>query len=444
MAGQAVEFSILGIADWHPSALVREMAPGFVAYAKAEYGYDLTVRYEDAPVSTLYEKAAASFAAKSAAYNLVIADSQWLGSFAAEKWILPINPILAANKALDAEWYAPVVAEAYQLFPDGSNNRWGLPQTGDVLALFVRRDLLTAAGEAEAFKARFGAELPQSWEDFERLTWDEYSKVLAFFHRPAQGVCGFVSHFSGEYDYLSCPAASFMLGAGGRLWDARTGQVEGVLNTEGNARALEAYVALRQYQPEGAADVADVSALFSGGRVFSALQWAGAGPSMIPASMREQVMVVPPPGFRAKGGVTRRYVIGGQVWALNDRNDAAQTRVAVDFLNWWYLPETVRAFAAGGGMPCDKTSVSAADFADLQPWFRTYRYMLPRSGDLWHDPRFAELLAAQQAGLAMFASGKLADAKLVLDLVACRQQAILFAEGSAERRPGEACRSLSR
>lgn len=446
LAGQKVEFAMLGVAEWHPSTLVREMAPDFAAYAKAQYGYEVAVRYEDAPFAALYAKEAASLAGKAAEFNLVIADSQWLGAFASEKWILPLNPIIEANKELDVAWYAPQVRDAYQLFPDGSNNRWGMPQAGDVLALFVRRDLLTGAGEAEAFKTKYNLDLPQSWEDFEKLTWDDYVKVLDFFNRPAQGYHGFASHLSAEYDYFSCPALSFMLGRGGQLWDAKSGQVEGILNTDANAQALEQYVSLIQYQPEAMrnAAIGEVTDAFTSGRVFSALQWAGAGPSMIPEAMRDKVMVVPPPGFKADGEVTRNYVIGGQLWALNDRNDEARTQVAIDFLRWWYRPETALDFAKRGGMPCDMATLSQAEFDGLQPWFRTYKYMLKRSSDFWHDPKFAELLAAQQAGFTMFASGKVTDARLTLDLIACRQQTILFAEGSAERRPSEACRSLQR
>ena len=434
LAGQAVEVSILGAADWHASALVRTMASDFVGYAKEQFNYDVTMRYEEAPAATLYEKAVSAFAEKSASFNVLIADGQWLGAFASQKWILPLNPILDAHRELDIEWYAPQVRESYQLFPDDSNNRWGLPQSGDVLALYVRRDWLTAAGESGAFKAKYGVELPQSWGDFESLSWDDFANVLEFFHRPADGVHAFVSPLSAG------PALSFLLGRGGQLWEARSGQVEGVLNTEENARALEQYAALAKYQPEGTAGVAEVTAMFSGGRVFSALQWVGAGMAMIPEAMRGQVMVAPPPGFRGADGVlARKYIIGGQFWALNDRNDEAQTRAAVDFLKWWYLPTTAAAFAKQGGMPCDKTSLTSAGFDELQPWLRTYRYMLSRSGDFWHDPHFAELLAVQQAGLALYTSGKVASAKQALDLIACRQQQLLFQTGSAERRPGDTC-----
>lgn len=445
LSGQTVDFAVLGIADWHPSALIREMAPGFVAYAKERYGYDLRFRYEDAPFSALYEKAAASLAGKAAEFNLVVINSQWLGAFAAPHWILPLNPILEANKALDLEWFAPQVRDAFQLFPDGSNNRWALPQAGDTLVLFVRRDLLEVAGEAEAFKAKHGIALPRSWDDFEKLAWADFTKVLEFFDRPDRGMHGFASLMSSKSDSVSCPALSFILGRGGQVWDAKSGQVEGVLNTEANARALEEFMALLKYQPEAGqgAGIDEVTALFTQGKVFSALQWAGAGPSMIPAAMQENAMVVPPPGFRgADGALARNYIIGGQPWVFNDRNDDAHTQVAIDFMKWWYLPETALDFAQRGGLPCDKATLSRPDFDGTKPWFRAYKYMLERSSDFWHDPAFEAMLEVQQGALAALAEGKETDAKHVLDIVACRQQAILFHEGSAEQRPSEECRAL--
>ena len=308
----------------------------------------------DAPFSQLFQKAATSLATRSQEYNIIISDSQWLGALAAPKWIVPVNPIVAKNPELDVAWYAPVIRDAYQVYPDGTSNRWGFPQEGDVLALFVRKDLLEAPGEADAFKARYGADLPRTWEDFEKLTWDDYAKVLEFFTRPEKGYHGLASHMSREYDFFSCPALSFMRSMGGDVWNAKTGQVEGILNTDGNARAMEAYKALLKYQPPGATNygIAELVDVFTQGKVFSAMQWAAVGPAMIRQDMRDKVLVVPPPAFKRAGGPpVRNYIIGGQPWVINAFNDDAHMRVAIDFMKWWYLPETALEFAHRGGRP---------------------------------------------------------------------------------------------
>ncbi len=445
LAGKTIEMAVLGIAGWVPSKLGVDMSPLFAAYAKERYGYDVRFRFADAPFGQLFQKAATSLATRSQEYNIIISDSQWLGALAAPKWIVPLNPVIQQNPELDVEWYAPAIREAYQIYPDGSNNRWGFPQEGDTLALFVRKDLLTAPGEADAFKARYGADLPQTWEDFERLTWDDYTKVLEFFTRPDQGYHGLASHYSREYDFFSCPALSFVRSMGGDVWDPKAGQVEGVLNTAGNARALEAYKALLKYQPPGAINygIAELVDVFAQGKVFSSLQWAAVGPAMIRPDMRDKVLVVPPPAFKgADGKNVRNYIIGGQPWVINAFNDDAHMRVAIDFMKWWYLPETTLEFARRGGDPCDKATLSRADFDGLQPWFRTYKYMLQYSSDFWHDPKYSEMLAAQQEAFTGFATGQVADAKRALDWTACRQQVTLFEAGTAAKGPSAACSSI--
>ncbi|MFN8564579.1 MAG: extracellular solute-binding protein [Anaerolineae bacterium] len=90
--------------------------------------------------------------------------------------------------------------------------------------------------------------------------------------------------------------------------------------------------------------------MFTQGKVFSALQWAAVGLSMINDENRDR-MVVPPPGFaQPDGSVKRVYSMAGQPWVVNAFNDA-HMQVAYDFLTWWYLPETQLEFAKRGGNP---------------------------------------------------------------------------------------------
>jgi hypothetical protein len=76
---------------------------------------------------------------------------------------------------------------------------------------------------------------------------------------------------------------------------------------------------------------------------------------MITDKNKNRVMVVPPPGFKQKDGSLKRlYSIGGQPWVINAFNDQAHMTVALDFLEWWYLPATQLEFAKRGGNPCVK------------------------------------------------------------------------------------------
>ena len=152
--------TILGIGGWLPSSLGVEMAQDlFAPYAQENFGYTVNFAFSEAPFSQLFQKAAASLATRSNEFNIIISDSQWLGAFAEPGWIVNMNEIIADNPELDIAWYNPIVVSTYMTYPDGTDQYWGLPQEGDVMVLFVRKDLLSDPAEQEAFQTEYGRPL---------------------------------------------------------------------------------------------------------------------------------------------------------------------------------------------------------------------------------------------------------------------------------------------
>lgn len=446
LKGQTFDMTILGIGGWLPSSLGVEMAQElFVPYAKENYGYTVSFSFSEAPFSQLFQKAAASLATRSNEFNIIISDSQWLGAFAEPGWIVNMNDIIAENPELDIAWYNPIVVSTYMTYPDGSDRLWGLPQEGDVMVLFVRKDLLSDPAEQEAFQAQYGRPLPQTFEDFETLTMTEYEDIAAFFTRPDQGLYGSAMQFAKEYDYASMNLYPFMFSLGGDIWDPATGQVEGILNTEVNAEAMEWNKRMLGYMPPGAQNygIAEVVDIFAQGKVATAFQWAAVGLGMITDENRDDVLVVPPPLFeRADGTQNRTYSMGGQPWVLNAYNTPEQQRVAVDFLKWWYLPETQLEFARRGGNPTTKQAMTDPEFEAINPWNPAYKYMLQddRARDFWHEPVYSEMLSTQQEGFTAFTSGQVTDPLNTLTWIACEQQKILNEAGRSDIAPSQACR----
>lgn len=447
LAGQKIEMNILGIAGWLPSSLGVKMSPLFAAFAKEHYGYDVSFSFAEAPFADLFQKAATSLATKSQEYNIIIADSQWLGALAKPGWILKLNDIIAQNKPLQIDWYSETVPDTYMRYPDGSQDIWGLPQEGDTKALYIRKDLVEDPKEQEAFKAKYGIKLPSTFEEYENLNADDYEKVIEFFTRPDKQLWGAVWQYSRVYDFLTCPLFSMIWSSGGDVWDAKTGKVEGVLNTAENAKVMERMKSWLKFMPPGAinAGIAEEIDLFTQGKVATCLQWAAVGLAMITDQNKDKVLVVPPPKFGKAGSEKRIYCMGGQPWVVNAFNDEAKMRVAIDFLNWWYQPATALEYAKRGGNPCDKATLSDPQFDSINPWNRAYRFMLEpgRSRDFWHDPKYSEMLAVQQEGFSSYMSGQSSDAGKVLDYIACAQQQILNDSGVAKTAPTDACATTS-
>lgn len=445
--GQSIQMAVLGIAGWLPSRLGVDMSPLFAQYAKERYGYDVSFSYSDAPFSALFQQAATSLATRSAEYNIIVSDSQWLGALAAPGWIVQLDDIIAENPDLDVDWYSDIVRDTYQIYPDGSGQRWGLPQEGDTIALFLRKDMLDDPNEQQAFRQRHNKELPRTFEAYENMTMTEFRQVAEFFNRPDTGMSGTAMQYSREYDFISCQLFSFMFSRGGDIWDPKTGQVEGILNTRLNAESMEQMKSWLPTMPEGALNygIAEVIDAFAQGKVFSAFQWAAVGLAMITDELQGKVLVVPPPVHEGPNGRGRLYAMGGQPWVLNAFNDEAQTRVAVDFMRWWYQPDVQLEFARRGGNPCGAATLNRPDFDGINPWNRAYKFMLSqgRSRDFWHHPSYAQMLAVQQEAFTSYMTGQTDDPMRALTFAACQQQQILYDAGTAEEAPSDACSGVS-
>ncbi|MFW6139342.1 MAG: ABC transporter substrate-binding protein [Spirochaetota bacterium] len=443
-----IDMTILGIGGWVPSRLGVDMSPMFAEYAKEKYGYEVNFSFAEAPFSALFQKAAASLATKSQEYNLIISDSQWLGAFAEPGWIVNINQVIENNPELDIEWYDPVVVDTYMTYPDGSDQLWGFPEEGDVIVLYVRKDYFSDPEERQAFKQEYGFDLPQTFEDWEKVTMTQFEKMADFFTRPDEGIYGTAMQYQKEYDFMTMYLYPFMFSLGGKIWDPQDRRIYGVLNSDINAKAMEWNKRMLDYMPPGALNygISEETDAFTQGKIVTAFQWAAVGAVMIPDKLKGKVQVVPPPAFeRPDGSVRRVYSIGGQPWVINKFNDEQHMKVAIDFLKWWYLPETQLEYARRGGNPCDKDTLTSPGFEDIQPWFRAYKYMLreDRARDFWHEPKYSEMLAVQQEGWTGFASGQYEDPNHVLEWIACQQQKILYDAGRTEIAPPDECKGIS-
>lgn len=438
LRGKTIKLVLLGIAGWLPSRLPLEMSPEFARYAKERYGYDASFACDDAPLCTLFQKAASSLATKSGDYSLVISDTQWLGALTERGWIVRLDDLIRRNPDLTPPWYDPVIESAYMEYPEDSGHKVALPQEIDVLVLFVRRDLFQNPSERDAYKRLTGRDLPQTFEDWERVDYDEYKGISKFFTRPDEGLYGACLQHSKAYDSESMSLYPIQWSMGGEFWNPKTHDVEGYLNTEVNAKGLEIQKSFLQVEPPGADTygVADNIKAFTQGRVATAEMWAGAGPAMINGQNRDKVMVVPPPGVKqADGSIKRLYCIGGQAWVVNNFATQEQKQVILDFLKWWYLPGTQLEFASKGGNPAVKATLEDPNFDGINPWNRALKYMIPFNRNFYHSPSYAELLAIQQDAFTSYLTGVVDDPMKVLNWAAARQQGVLYDLGATQKKP---------
>jgi len=432
MQGKHVDMGLAALSGWPPSQIPVDLYPDFSAYTEANFGYTTAVTKTEAPFAELFQKIAPSLAAGSQEYNIMVSDSQWLGALVEPGWIISADEIIALNPELDIPVYSSLVVNTYQVYPDGSGQRWGFPQMPDTQGIFMRLDWLEDPEEQAAFEAQYGYALPTTFDEFEPWTMKQYEDVFEFFTRPDEGIYGVAMQYSKEYDFFSCAYHPYAY-ATGDIWNPETGEVVGILNTDAHAEALEYFVSLQKYQPPGAEafGIGSMIDLFNNGQVFSALQWNAVGLFMQGAEgeLEGKVLVAPHPKFEfADGSIDVIGAMGGQPWVINSYNDDDHMRCAIDFLKWWYTDETQTKFIEQGGLPWSDAGVNEPGFEDSSAYARAFKYMLGegKSRDFWHLPEYAELLAIQQEAYNGYAAGQFSDPKRVLDYIAVKQQELLI------------------
>ena len=446
MKGKTIDFAYSRIAGWPPSAAPEAMWPAFQAYAQKTYGYTVNkITFAEAGFGDLFQKIAPTLASKSQQFNVMIVDSQWLGALAEPGWIVKADDVFKLNPEMDKKPYSSLVTSTYQVYPDGSGKRWGFPQQPDVQAVYLRKDMLDDPKEQAAFKKKYGKKLPVTYADYENIEQSEFEKVIAFFHRPSKGMYGTTMMYDKSYDMFSCAYYPFAYSTGGKIWDPKTNNVYGILNSAVNAKAMEHFVSLKKYQPANFAkiDISGVIDLFTKGKVFSAYQWCAVGLAMksdlVPI---EKVMAIPLPKF--KGKITG--AMGGQPWVINAFNDPDHMRVAIDFLKWWLTKEAQDLFILhNGGLPWSAEGCANPQYANFAHYVKPFLYMLKegRSTDFWHLPEYSEMLAVQQEAWNGYAAGTVKSAAYALEYAAAKQQQILFRAGRTKTAPPKGTDSMT-
>ncbi|MDP2134637.1 MAG: extracellular solute-binding protein [Sulfuritalea sp.] len=222
-----------------------------------------------------------------------------------------------------------------------------IPADGDVLLMYLRRDLLESPAERAAFRQAFGRELevPQ--------TWHEYQQLASFFHRPQRGLFGTAEQREKAGGWMFWLPRYLTQGAAQRtLFDEN---LKPLVDSPAGIAATELYVhTVRHSPPEILGEGRDYSytlPLFMQGKAFSTIfTIAGAKLLNSPASsVRGKFITAPIPGTRAGDRILRHNVpIYGNNLVVSSHG--AQRKLAFLFAMWLTDPDnSLRTVGVGGG-----------------------------------------------------------------------------------------------
>ncbi|MGO1119033.1 extracellular solute-binding protein [Rhodovibrionaceae bacterium A322] len=438
--------------DWGPTRFMQEYADKTY---KAPSGNNVTLAIDFIPWPSFYERVAASMASGEKKYQLVVSDSQWIGTFIEGGQFMKLNDYIDADPELQAilKDVHPALTEAYATYPYKSENIYGFPQMPDTKVSVYRKDLFCNDAEAADFKAKYSKTLPCTYVEWEDVDWDTWGNIGEFFTRKAgeklagetltEDFYGVAYQAGKGYDFSSMQINAFIWQGGASIWDESdqpNAQAEGVVNSPEAVAALEKYLDLLKYAPPiaktGQMDIFQIQELFMQGKIAAMVNWnAVAAAAINPdnSKVADKTAFAVAPGTRgADGKMIRWDNIGGQPFVLTTWNSDEVIKEALDVVKWWLSDEVQTEFAKNGsGSSALQSVMGKPEYNSFAPWNRAHVASLEWQKDVWHVPEFFELLTQQQEQYDMAITGQI-SAQEALDNIAAFQQELLTEAGRIE------------
>ncbi len=248
-------------AQWPPSDYLQELSKDFTK----ETG--ITVKVEQIPWKDYQTKIETDvWAGKSPAYDIIVGDSQWLGTGATKGHYVDLTDWAKTNVPWDQ-----ISKSAKQFYCEYDGKIYGVPCEADAIGFAYRKDWFEDPANQQAFQAKYHRPLapPTSWQDLR--------DVAEFFNHPDKKQYGVALFYGGPdtYDGITMGFMQVLWCRGGDLHDAN-GKVEGVINSPTSVDALKFYTQeLKQFTPPGSENYYYDQCLqaFQNGLVAMAMDW---------------------------------------------------------------------------------------------------------------------------------------------------------------------------
>jgi len=238
-----------------------------------------TVKLITAPWAELYPKMFSSFSMGVKKYDIIIFPAAWLGDFAGNNFLVPLDDFIKRDKQLAWEDILPVYRERISSY---GGKIWAIPLDGDNHIFYYRQDAIGNPEYQKKFKAKYGYELAPP------KTWKQHRDIAEFFNgwdwdgdgRPEYGIVeamrkddqAYWTFFSRAAAYVSIPGQP-----GGLFFNPET--MEPLINSPGHVKALEDWKSLIELGVPGVVnmDSGEIRTVFTVGEAAMAIDWGDIG-----------------------------------------------------------------------------------------------------------------------------------------------------------------------
>ena len=407
------ELSILW-AQWDPADYLQQLCKEYQAAT------GIAVKVLQEPWGSFGDRFYTAMAAKGTEWDMVIGDSQWLGTGATSGQYVELTKFMNDNKLVNS--VTPATLKYYGEYPTGSKKYWAFPTEGDACGWAYRSDLFNDATEKANFKKKYGYELAVP------NTWKQFYDIAEFFTRKDKGLYGSAIYTQKDYDALTMGVESALFSYGVD-WQDKNNKVLGVVNSAKAIAAVKLYHDLYQnFQPPGLSNAffPEMNDAFTSGKAVMIMNYFAFLPALAnkgtnPKYYDKVGYFVNPAGPDGQ----QFAALGGQGMSIISYISKDRQQASLDFIKWFAQDKTQARWAELGGYTCNVKALQSDAFLKSQPYNPAFAKTMTMVKDFWNIPAYGPLLASAQKNLHKYIVENVGTAKEAMDTMAAEQDKIL-------------------
>jgi multiple sugar transport system substrate-binding protein len=372
-------------AAWDPANALVELSKDFTAKT------GIQMKYEFVPWPNFAQRMLNELNSKGKLCDLLIGDSQWIGSAATEGHYVKLNEFFDKN-AIKMSDFAPATVEGYSTWPKGTKNYYALPAMGDAVAFTYRKDWFARPELKAEFKQKHGRDLAPP------KTWDEFKEVGQFFqNRTIDGkkVYGAALYTERGSEGITMGVTNTMYAYGMDYMNPKKAyDLKGFINGAGAVKGLQVYKELYDtVTPPGHSNAYMGENLdsYRSGQVAMQMNFIAFFPGI---SKDPQVGGEKTGFFAIPKGTVSHAQLGGQGISVVKYSDKQE--MALEYMKWFAQPAIQEGWWKGGGFTCLNSILNQPGFAKSTSYAQVFQDSMKIVKDFPADPSYAQLLLAMQ------------------------------------------------
>ena len=395
----------LGWAAWDPANALQELTKEFTAETGIE------VNFEFVPWPNFADRMLNELNNKGKTFDLLIGDSQWIGSGAVYGHYVKLNDFFD-KEGISMNDFSPATVYAYSTWPKGSENYYALPAMGDALAWAYRKDWFDRPELKSEFKKKHGYDLGVP------ANWNQLHDMCSFFQgREIDGQKRYGAAINTERgsEGITMGVTAAMYAWGMEYENPnKPYEMEGYFNSPQAVEAVEFFRKLYEdCAPPGHSDAYMVAKLdaYKSGQVAFQMNWYAFWPGVSKEDSDGRVS-----GFFAnpKQNVAAA-TLGGQgisVVKYSDKQD-----LALEYIKWFARPDVQQKWWDLGGYSCHNDVLDSPSFPTSTVYAQGFLDSMGIVKDFWQEPTFVELMLPMQEAIHDYVVNGKGTAKGALDKI---------------------------